>query len=124
MYPGWFHGSGFELGLQLFFALMIAHAFGDYPLQTDFMARGKNRHLVQSYIDLPARTLWLYCLTAHSLIHAATVWLITGCAGLGLAEFVLHWLIDWLKIERKLGFHTDQLLHLLCKVAYVIILLR
>jgi lipid-A-disaccharide synthase-like uncharacterized protein len=122
MHPGWFHGTGLELGLQLFFALTIAHALGDYPLQTDFMARGKNRHVVQSYVDLPARTLWLYCLSAHALVHGALVWLITGCVGLGAVEFVLHWLIDWAKLERKISFHTDQLLHLVCKLGYVLIL--
>jgi hypothetical protein len=122
MYPGWFHGSPFEIGLQLLFALLIAHVLGDYPLQTDFMVRGKNRQITQPCPDLPTRGLWLYCLSAHAIIHAGGVWAVTGSATFGAVEFVTHWLVDWLKIERKIGFHADQALHLVCKVIYVVIL--
>ncbi len=116
----WLQDGGATAGWALFFALAIGHALGDYPLQSDFLAKHKNRHFAHAYTDLPpARTLWLHCLTAHALIHAGIVWLLTGRAALGAAELVLHWLIDWLKIERKINFHVDQLLHLLCKVGFV-----
>jgi hypothetical protein len=123
MVPGWFHGSALEIGLQLLFALLIAHVLGDYPLQTDFMVRGKNRQITQPCPDLPARGLWVYCLTAHAMIHAGGVWVVTGSIVFGTVELVAHWLIDWLKIERRIGFHTDQALHFLSKVVYVVVLM-
>lgn len=30
--------------LILFFAMAIGHALGDYPLQGEYLAKGKNRH--------------------------------------------------------------------------------
>jgi hypothetical protein len=41
--------------------------------------------------------------------------LVTGSAGLGLAEAASHGLIDWLKCRGRLSFTADQLLHLACK---------
>ena len=120
MTPAWLQGTGPTLWMEWFFAYAILHAVADYSLQTDFMARGKNRHApFTSECSLPAKTLWIYCLTSHALVHAGGVWLVSGRVGFALAEFVLHWLIDWAKIERKMDFHTDQALHLACKAAYV-----
>ncbi len=86
----------------LFFAFCIGHALADFPLQGEFLARGKNRHLPSPILadgGNPPKRVWIYCLTAHSLIHGGFVWLITGNVVLGLAEFVLHWIIDALKSE-------------------------
>ena len=58
-------------------------------------------------------------MSAHALIHCGAVWLISGSVILGLAEFVLHWLIDFAKCEKWIGFSGDQFLHYLCKAAYV-----
>ena len=46
-------------------------------------------------------------MSAHCLTHAGFVWLITGSALLGFAEFVIHWIIDALKCEGKTGFEMD-----------------
>ena len=81
---------------------------------------GQNRHLAPTHKDDPIPFLWIYVLSAHAAIHAGLVWIITGCGWLGLAEFVLHWLIDALRIEKKISFQTDQLCHLLTKVIYVV----
>ena len=123
MIPSWIQGHGLEAWTQLFFAFAIGHAVADFALQTEFLARGKNRHLAPPAGELHSRHLWLYCLTAHALIHAGAVWVISGCAGLAVAELLLHWLIDWAKTEKKLGFHGDQALHLICKAVYAAILL-
>jgi hypothetical protein len=103
----------------LFFAFVIGHAVGDFPLQSDFMARGKNRHTPPPCFEAPKRGLWVYCLSAHALTHAGIVWVITRNPFLGFAEFVLHWAIDFLRTEGKTNFHTDQGLHIACKVLYV-----
>ena len=107
-------------GLQIFFALLIAHALFDYPLQGDFLSRNKNRHYKDENNNV--KGLWIHCLTSHSILHAGSVWLITGSFTIGIMEFVLHWIIDFLKCEGITNFHTDQFLHVLCRILYVIII--
>ena len=107
-------------GLQIFFALLIAHALFDYPLQGDFLSRNKNRHYKDENNNV--KGLWIHCLTSHSILHAGSVWLITGSFIIGIMEFILHWIIDFLKCEGITNFHIDQFLHVLCRILYVIIL--
>lgn len=97
----------------LFFAFAIVHALADFPLQGDYLAREKVRSQAGSLQE------WGIALTSHSLIHAGGVWLVSGCAWLGVAELCLHWLIDLGKGEGRFGVVTDQLLHLACKAGYV-----
>ncbi|MEM7146756.1 MAG: DUF3307 domain-containing protein [Verrucomicrobiota bacterium] len=107
--------------LVLFFAFLIGHALGDFPLQGDFIARFKNRHVPipdDPYFDAP-KNVWIYCLSAHALIHAGLVWAITANPIIGAIELVTHWLIDYCKGDGFTNFHVDQLLHVLCKIAYV-----
>ena len=111
-------------GAVLLFAFLIGHALADFPLQGQFLAVGKDRGG-----DLGGITgtswppgMWAYCLTMHSLIHAGAVWFISGSVVLGLVEFVLHWFIDKAKSANLTGFYTDQILHALCKIGYVVVL--
>jgi hypothetical protein len=112
--------------LVLFFAFLIGHALGDYPLQGKFLAIRKNRHIkMVDYTGETPGTLWVYCLSAHALVHAGIVWLILEAFHLpyapeiALAELILHWLIDFAKCERWTNFHADQALHVVCKVGYI-----
>ncbi|MCI0354597.1 MAG: NAD(P)H-dependent oxidoreductase, partial [Acidobacteria bacterium] len=57
-------------------------------------------------------------LSAHAFIHGGAVAFVTQNLGLGLAETAAHWVIDYGKGERWYGFHTDQFLHILCKMAW------
>jgi hypothetical protein len=93
--------------------LLAGHALCDYPLQGDFLARGKNHR--QPLPGVP----WYQCLVAHALIHGGAVALITGSVGLGIAETVAHGVIDYGKSEGGYGFNTDQCLHVLCKLAWL-----
>jgi hypothetical protein len=102
-------------GLLLFW-MMAAHALCDYPLQGDFLARGKNHRQPLAGIS------WWQCLYAHALIHAGAVALITGVPALGLIEFGLHSLIDYGKCSEWYGFNFDQALHWACKFLYVALL--
>lgn len=102
--------------LALFFAFAISHALADFPLQGDYLARVKQRSKASSISE------WLIALTAHSLIHAGGVWLVTGSVTLAVIELLLHWLIDLGKGEGYYGYVADQVLHLACKVVYVIVL--
>jgi len=117
--------TGVGSALALFFALVIGHALADFPLQGDFLSRGKNRHVIPPQLAdgrASPKNLWVYLMSAHCLIHAGFVWLISGYAVFALAEFALHWIIDCLKCDGKTSFETDQWLHILCKAAFVGIL--
>ncbi|MCY1421714.1 hypothetical protein D9M71_373780 [compost metagenome] len=102
--------------LELFFLLCIGHAFADYPMQSDFIANAKNHTT-----DL-GRVFWKWVLPSHGLIHAMPVYVVTGSFALAFAEFLAHSVIDYLKCDGKIGFNTDQLLHIGCKVLWVVLL--
>lgn len=108
--------------LKALFALCIGHAIADFPLQGEYLATGKNRRFLIRLQD-PSRpvSIWFACMSAHCLIHAGAVWLITGSALLGGIELIVHWCIDVAKCEGKTTFNQDQILHVVCKVAYVAI---
>lgn len=117
--------SGIGSALTLFFALVIGHAFADFPLQGDFLSHGKNRHSsVVRLADGKANPgdLWVYLMSAHCLIHSGFVFAITGMVVLAVAEFVLHFLIDVLKCEGRTSFALDQWLHVLCKAGFVVVI--
>jgi hypothetical protein len=105
----------------VFCLLVFAHALADYPLQGDFLARGKNRNA-----PIPGVPWWI-CLSAHAVIHAGLVGLCTGSLALGVAEFCLHWIIDLAKCDGAFSageraFVEDQLLHIMCKALWVVAL--
>ncbi len=106
--------------LLVFYALLIGHALCDYPLQGDATAKGKNRHSPPYGIPQGQKpvAVWFHYLTAHALIHSGAVWIITLSPWCALGEFVAHWLIDFLKCENVTNPHTDQLLHIACKVLW------
>ncbi|MBK8094437.1 MAG: DUF3307 domain-containing protein [Verrucomicrobiaceae bacterium] len=117
-----FPAHDWQAAAQVFFLLAAAHALFDFPLQGEFLAACKNRHLLAQRAD-PARpvSLWPWCLAAHCFMHGAAVWAVTGCFTLGCIEFLLHGVIDFIKCEGKTTFTQDQALHYTCKLAYVAI---
>lgn len=92
--------------------LLVGHVLCDYPLQGDFLARGKNHK--QPLPGVP----WQICLAAHALIHGGVVGLVTGSIPLGMAETIVHVLIDYGKCDGRYGFAADQVLHLVSKAAW------
>lgn len=108
--------------LDLLFQFFVLHALLDFALQPNVMASAKCRHSryhQRAGDDFPP---WYYWLGAHSLGHGGAVYIISGNLALGLVETVLHALIDHVKCEKKTSIAIDQGLHILCKVAYCIIL--
>ena len=101
--------------LHLFWWLLVGHAICDYPLQGDFLARGKNR-----WNPIPTIP-WYQCLAAHALIHGGSVALITGSVPLGIAETLIHMQIDYGKCAGHYGLNVDQALHVVCKIAWVLV---
>lgn len=102
--------------LLVFLALLVGHALADYPLQGDFLAKAKNRTA-----PIPG-VPWPHALGAHAAIHGGVVWLVTGIWWLGALEAVAHAYIDDAKCRGVIGYHTDQALHVLCKVLWVLAL--
>jgi len=94
---------------EMMLALIVGHALADYPLQGDFLAKAKNRSA-----PIPG-VPWWQAMWAHSAIHGGVVGLITGIWWLGVAEFVVHFLIDDAKCTGKIGFNRDQFLHIAAK---------
>lgn len=102
------------------FQLLVGHALGDFALQSDWMAKNKNRNVSPSYVPTGQTftPTWFYVLSAHALIHGGLVYLITGNLVFGLVETVLHWTIDFFKCENIIGPHTDQITHIWWKIIY------
>lgn len=100
---------------HLLILLVFAHFLADYPLQGDFLAKAKNRAA-----PIPG-VPWWQAMAAHCGIHAGMVYVLTSCWPLALVEFIAHWLTDSAKCRGKIGFNTDQTIHLACKVAYAFI---
>jgi len=104
---------------MVLFWLLVGHAVADFALQSDVMAKGKNKNNKvvpskgQKYIPC-----WPYWLSAHALIHAGAVVLATQCLWLGIAEFMVHWVVDFLKCENKYGPHFDQGCHIVSKLLW------
>jgi hypothetical protein len=100
-------------GDALFF-MFVGHCLMDYCLQTDFIAKHKSPH--NSLPGVP----WYYVMTAHAATHAGVVGFILN-PYLGVAEGAAHWIIDLFKCEGLTNIHVDQALHILCKVAWLLI---
>lgn len=107
---------------ETLFLLFCGHALGDFALQNDFTATNKNRHERKKYSpeqQAKMEVIWPWLLSAHAMHHGLIVYFITQNFAAGLAETVLHGLIDFGKCERLYNFHTDQVLHLITKVIWV-----
>jgi hypothetical protein len=96
----------------LLLTLVMGHCLGDFAFQSDRMAVEKCAGCDQT---LP----WYWWLGAHAGIHGFLVTMITGLPWLGLLEWMVHSLIDFLKCRHRYGLAMDQCLHLLCKVLWV-----
>ncbi|UGY15144.1 DUF3307 domain-containing protein [Bradyrhizobium septentrionale] len=103
------------------FWMLIGHAVADYPLQGDWLSKAKNPGW--SPVLVPAETIWPGALLAHAAIHAGAVKLATGSWLLAVAELVAHAVIDFTKCRNRIGYNTDQSLHVVCKLIWFCALL-
>ena len=106
------------IGIEIFIKLIGGHFIADYVFQTDAIATGKNRNIDPAKFGVD----WWYWMTAHAITHGFITGFITGSVWIGLAETILHWIIDFLKCEGIINLHQDQLLHAACKVLWIIIM--
>lgn len=111
--------------LNTFILLVMVHALCDFPLQPEFMAKGKNRHTPVDFSKIPKgqtpTIIWPYFLSAHSLIHGLGVYLVTGIMWLGVAETLVHWITDYAKCENWTNPHQDQSLHVGAKALWALL---
>lgn len=103
---------------NLLFWLLVGHAVADYALQSEAMARGKNRAYLSTSPHVPPWWIWL---GSHSMIHGGAVALVLGDWRFGVAEAVCHSLIDFGKCEGKYGIKVDQAAHVACKVLWLVL---
>jgi hypothetical protein len=102
--------------LNAFLWMLIGHAVCDFPLQSEWLARGKNPNLQ----PIPGQTIWPSALASHAAIHAGAVRLITGSWLLAVAEFITHCGIDYSKCLGRLTYNQDQGLHVVCKLLWAV----
>ena len=107
--------------LSRLFLLCVGHAFSDVAFQTEWMAVNKHRRRLPTVTEEKSTALWVFALTAHALVNAGVVIIITGSVPLGVLEFVAHWLIDFGKTEGWYNLITDQALHLTSKIVWCIL---
>ena len=108
---------------EILFWMLVGHAVCDFGLQSDWMARHKNRHIRETNIHSKnPELIWIEVLSSHAMMHAGAVALATGSILLGVLEFVTHWCIDFCKNEDWFGFHTDQGLHIASKFVWLFML--
>jgi hypothetical protein len=101
---------------MMLFLLIAAHGLCDYSLQGDTMSINKNPN---AKTELQKHVPWYFWLGSHAFIHGGAVALITNNPFLGLLEIVCHFLIDFLKCNKKINIYVDQLLHIACKFAWL-----
>ena len=106
-----------DSGLTLLVMLAMGHFVGDFGLQGDRMA-------VEKCAGCDRTLPWFWWLSAHGAIHGFLVAWITGLPWLGLAEWLLHGLIDISKCRGRFGLGPDQALHLLCKLLWAVLAAR
>jgi hypothetical protein len=106
------------------FWLFAGHFIMDYVLQSGTMAAQKSPVPGARNEALAKAVPWPYWLTAHSLTHGGVVLVATGSVTLGLLETAIHWATDLAKCCRKIDIHTDQGIHLACKVVWLVVAWR
>lgn len=109
----------FWIALQMwvapFWMMLCGHALMDYALQTDWIAKGKDWNKnPKGELGMP----WYYIMASHCLMHGGMVTVLTGSVYMGVAECLIHYLVDCLKCDGRIGQHEDQFIHVGCKALW------
>ncbi|QEL15986.1 DUF3307 domain-containing protein [Limnoglobus roseus] len=114
----------------LFFFLLAGHALMDFALQGDAIAVCKCR---KANSPLQKSVPWYYWMFAHAILHGATVGVVIYMAGgftpltitaYATVETVVHGIADVLKCEGYTSIHVDQAFHVVCKLAWALMLVN
>lgn len=98
--------------ISILLLLLAGHAFADFPLSGDIFSKGKKNTTVAENLN------WFHTLTIHSSMHGGIVFLITQSTILGISEFIIHWVTDYLKYHGYISVNTDQTIHVVCKIMW------
>jgi len=110
--------------LETVFLLLFAHGIADFALQSDMMARGKNRHVFDKSKAPPGQkpcNCWFWWMLAHSLANGGLYYLFTSNILIGLIESIVHFIVDCVKCENITNPHQDQAIHIACIILYSIL---
>jgi hypothetical protein len=106
--------------ITVLFWLTVGHFVMDYPLQGSVVANQKSPLPGARDEGLAKAVPWPYWMSAHALMHGGAVALVTGSVVLGMLETAAHGVTDLAKCYRKIDIHTDQAIHLGCKVVWLL----
>ena len=81
--------------------LLCCHFLLDFAIQGDFVAKFKAR-----IVDGEKNAMWKWVLTSHAASHTLPVILLTQSLLLGGVMFLSHFVIDFLKCEKKKSIST------------------
>ncbi len=104
--------------MEILIKLILAHIFGDFVFQNEYMACFKNRY--QHSEELKSVNIMI--LMYHATIHAGLVYFITGDFIFFIAELIIHAIVDDKKCAGKITYLQDQVIHLICKLLYFLLL--
>lgn len=102
---------------DVLFFLLLAHIFGDYALQTDYMARmkGSSKKVLSLHVLIYTLTVGVFWWLGKKLTGDHLFPNLTDLFVL-MALYVQHWLQDYVKTNKsnggKQGFFIDQALHI------------
>lgn len=106
--------------IELAIVILFAHMFGDYFLQTDYLAKNKGKDN--------------YILLAHSVLYSLGIGIVFGIFGITLTTIdlalisAIHYPIDYLKVRGvtpklmgdKNAFILDQAIHYVTLLIFIL----
>lgn len=102
---------------DVLFFLLLGHVFGDYALQTDYMAKtkGTSKAVLSLHVLVYTITIGVFWWLGKMLTGTAEFFTLTHMLVLTVL-YVQHWLQDYVKTAKtnggKQGFFIDQALHI------------
>ncbi len=102
---------------DILFFLLLGHVFGDYALQTDYMARmkGSSKKVLSLHVLIYTLTIGVFWWLGKELTGSQEFPTLTQVLVL-VALYILHWLQDHVKTSKSNGgkqsFFVDQALHI------------
>lgn len=110
--------------IEILFILLFLHFLADFSLQSEAMAKGKNRHFKPEYVPegQKYKITWFYWLIAHAFIQGGLIFIFFPIVWIALIEVVFHFLLDFFKCDNITNPHIDQGLHILLRIIYATVI--
>lgn len=93
--------------INVLYTLIACHFIGDYVLQTDFLAKTKGNNF--------------WHMIVHCFLYSVPFYVCFGFGWQIIVIFAVHVIVDMLKAKwHKIGYVTDQCLHVVTLLVYVL----